>query len=84
MKEWEKYAMFFDCELIKLMAENKQLRDALLRYRKMDRLSYFICGTCGKEYHTVNLFDCPWCEKNDEKEKEEKRNTHAQDEPETT
>ena len=47
---------------IALKAEIEEQAKAILQFRKMDARDYMVCGKCGKEYHTLNLFDCPWCE----------------------
>jgi len=49
-----------------LQAENKELEEQCRQYRMMDKANYVVCGNCGKEYHTLKLFDCPHCEKAEE------------------
>ncbi len=49
--------------ILELEAENKRLKEDCQQYRMMDKANYVVCGKCGKEYHTLKLFDCPHCEK---------------------
>ena len=46
----------------KLKAENEKLKEVVLQFRKLEARDYMTCGKCGKQYHTLNVFDCPWCE----------------------
>jgi len=50
------------------------LKKEALEYRKMDKQNYVVCGKCHKEYHTLNLFDCPWCDQAQEEEKQGEKN----------
>ena len=46
-----------------LKAENMQLKEKILAYRKQGRKDYITCGRCGRDYHTLaGPFSCPFCE----------------------
>jgi len=56
-----------ECDAVsQLQANNKKLEEQCRQYRMMDKANYVVCGNCGKEYHTLKLFDCPHCEKAEE------------------
>lgn len=44
-----------------LKVENKRYREALEKFRKGEA-HVISCGECGKQYYTLELFDCPFCE----------------------
>jgi len=46
----------------RLVAENKAKEEEILEFRKMERRNYFVCGSCGQDYHTLKMPpDCPFC-----------------------